>query len=293
MVLARQHYCQRQGLGKSRSKEEEAAREIHSFLGKIKLWLKAFERSLLSEPKKTGGGEKMNRKFKTDSILLLFFIFLLSFSISTAQEYSAGNKKENPSGIDHSVYEKVKRYISDKQKLFDPGRFRSNTAYILGGFRGCNYAAGEAPDRDSLMAECMRRIEAKYVPPRKLITDRLTVDADLSEGEDLLQELQTYYPEAAGKMFRNYLNSLGASIDSVTQVYLYALGAETSGVWRQFADLPSDSMDNAIDDYVQKSAAEIYQLRLFSARSGERIQKLGEELIAFLSNYIRKTGKVY
>jgi hypothetical protein len=57
--------------------------------------------------------------------------------------------------------------------------------------------------------------------------------------------------------------------------------------------LPEDSLDNAITDLDQESEAEVYQVRLMAVRSGERVQKLGQELIAFLSNYIRATGKLY
>lgn len=220
-------------------------------------------------------------------------VLALSLSISAAQEYSGGDKKDNSSGIDHSLYEKVKSFIHERQKLFDPGRFTSNAAFILGGFRGCSYSADYAPYKDSLIEICMQRIKSKYVRPRELMINKLRTEADLSKGESLLGELQTYYPEAAGTMFRNYLDLLGASIDSVDQAYLYALEPETTGVWRQFMNLPKDSMDNAITDFDQKIAADVYQVRLMAVRSGESVQKLGEKLIAFLSNYIRATGKVY
>lgn len=220
-------------------------------------------------------------------------VLSLSLSISAAQEYPGRDKQDNSSDIDHSVYEKMKSFIDDKQKLFEPGRFTSNAGYILGGFRGCSYGADDSPYRDSLIEICMQRIESKYVRPRELMMNKLKTEADLSEGERLLEELQTYYPEAAGTMFRNYLDLLGASIDSVDQAYLYALEPETTGVWRQFVNLPEDSMDSAITDYEQESAADVYQVRMLAVTSGERVQKLEDELIAFLSNYIRATGKLY
>jgi len=191
------------------------------------------------------------------------------------------------------VYEKVKKFIGDEQKLFEPEQFRSNTAFIMGGLRGCRYGAENSPYGDSLMEICMQKIESKYIRLRELMMNKFREQSDLSEGERLLDEVETYYPEAAAKMFKHYLDLLSASIDSISRAYLYAMEPESTGVWRQFADLPVDSMDSAIDDYVQKSAAEIYQVQLLAAREGERVQKLGEELIAFLSNYIRKTGKVY
>jgi hypothetical protein len=235
----------------------------------------------------------MNPKYKTGFIGIMIIVLALSLSISAAQEYPSGDKKNNSSGIDHSLYEKVKSFIQDRQKLFDPGRFTSNAAYILGGSRGCSYGADYSPYKDSLIETCMQRIESKYVRPRELMINKLRTEADLSEGERLLDELQTYYPEAAGKMFRNYLDLLGASMDLVNQAYLYALEPETTGVWRQFVNLPEDSMDSVITDYEQESAAEVYQVRLLAVTSGERVQKLGEELIAFLSSYIRATGKLY
>jgi len=220
---------------------------------------------------------------------------LLSFfpNISTARTYQGEGTEGNSSDTDHSVYEQVKSFIADKQKLFDPGRFTSNAAYILGGFRGCSYGADYATNRDSLIELCRRRIESKYVRPRELMINKLRTEADLSEGERLLDELQTYYPEAAGTMFRNYLDLLGASIDSVNQAYLNVLDMETAGVWRQFEDMPEDSADSEIDQYVQESGAEVYLVKQLAIRSGEKVQKLGEELIAFLSKYIQATGKLY
>lgn len=235
----------------------------------------------------------MIQRFKSSPIGVIVIILCAILSISGAQEYTGGSSKKDSSKIDHSVYERVKKFIHNKQKLFEPEQFKSNSAFIMGGLRGCRYGAENSPYGDSLFEICMQKIESKYVRLRELMINKFREQSDLSGGERLLDEVETYYPEAAGKMFRAYLDLLSASIDSIAQAYLYAMEPETSGVWRQFADLPADSMDSAIEDYVQKSAAEIYQVQLLASRSGERVQRLGEELIAFLSNYIRKTGKVY
>ncbi|HVP35903.1 MAG TPA: hypothetical protein VMT04_02810 [Terriglobales bacterium] len=235
----------------------------------------------------------MSIKIRICIISIIIMIFSLSATISVAQTYQGTDKEDDSSNIDHSVYEKVKSFIAEKQKLFDPDRFTSNMGYLLGGFRGCSYGTDDSPYRDSLIEICMQGIESKYLRPRGQMIDRLDVDADLSDGENLLEELQAYYPEAAAGMFRNYLDSLGASIDSLNQAYLYVLEPETSGTWRQFETLSSDLLDNAIDDYVQANGDEIYQIRLMAVDSGEKVRKLGDELIAFLSNYIRTTGKLF